>query len=282
MHATAKRDSSSSREVLLRHSVMGVITAAAAMLGALANVRPLRMPDESLQRIDEARTGTRPARDSLSPFARAKAEALLRERLPCLGCHTLSGSGGRVGPDLSTVLERRSREYVAAIIADPRQVVPGTIMPKVPMSAETRTLVTAYVLARAAGQSARPTAGTGAFASAAPSGATSIDTVGTQLYARYCAACHGASGRGDGPNARLLPVPPAAHASRAAMAQRSDDSLFDTIFAGGVPMNRSAYMPAYRETLTGDQIRALVRHIRRLCACTGPAWSTDGPLSSRE
>ncbi|WP_230981777.1 c-type cytochrome [Ruegeria pomeroyi] len=32
---------------------------------------------------------------------------------------------------------------------------------------------------------------------------------GAQLYARHCAACHGATGAGDGPEAARLPVPPA-------------------------------------------------------------------------
>ncbi len=45
---------------------------------------------------------------SLSAFAKQKAERLLKEQLPCLGCHRLHGDGGTIGPDLSTVRERRS------------------------------------------------------------------------------------------------------------------------------------------------------------------------------
>jgi len=33
--------------------------------------------------------------------------------------------------------------------------------------------------------------------------------VGADLFARYCSACHGASGVGDGPSARALVKPPA-------------------------------------------------------------------------
>lgn len=32
---------------------------------------------------------------------------------------------------------------------------------------------------------------------------------GARLYARHCAACHGPTGAGDGPEAPRLPVPPA-------------------------------------------------------------------------
>jgi mono/diheme cytochrome c family protein len=59
------------------------------------------------------------------------------------------------------------------------------------------------------------------------------------------------------------------------MSARPDDSLFDTIAAGGAVMNRSPRMPAFGATLTPAEIRALVRHIRSLCRCEGPAWSRN-------
>jgi hypothetical protein len=59
------------------------------------------------------------------------------------------------------------------------------------------------------------------------------------------------------------------------MARRSDDALFDTIFSGGYIMNRSNFMPPFGATLTRDEIRGLVGHIRTLCRCQGPAWSRD-------
>jgi mono/diheme cytochrome c family protein len=46
-------------------------------------------------------------------------------------------------------------------------------------------------------------------------------------------------------------------------------------------MNRSPRMPAYGTTLSPAQIRALVRHIRSLCQCRGPGWSTDGQASPK-
>ena len=59
------------------------------------------------------------------------------------------------------------------------------------------------------------------------------------------------------------------------MSARPDDSLFDTIAAGGAVMNRSPRMPAFGATLSAAEIRALVRHIRTLCRCEGPSWSRD-------
>jgi len=217
--------------------------------------------------------GSAPRASDLPPFARAKAEALLRDHLPCLGCHTLDGKGGKLAPELATVRSRRDAAYVARVIVDPQATVPGTLMPHTPMPHEWRALIVRYLggdatIVDAAGAAPRvDTAGT--------------DSTGSTLYARYCTGCHGPQGRGDGPNAASLPVPPARHASKDVMSARPDDALYDTIGGGGAIMNRSPRMPAYGTTLSPAQIRALVRHIRSLCQCRGPGWSTDGQASPK-
>lgn len=204
----------------------------------------------------------------LSAAATRKAEALLRDHLPCLGCHTLNGSGGKIGPDLSSVRTRRSAEYIAAMVTDPQRVVPTAAMPRTLMPPVTRDLVIRYL-------QTRPGNATGAIpASATPTpSAATVDA--PALYAKWCASCHGAKGKGDGPNAASLPVTPAAHSDKAAMSARPDDSLYDTIAGGGGIMNRSPRMPAFGASLSAAEIRALVAHIRTLCACQGPAWSRD-------
>jgi mono/diheme cytochrome c family protein len=137
-------------------------------------------------------------------------------------------------------------------------------MPKTRMPDATRDLITRYL-------SSLPGSAAGPVPSPPPVAALPVD--GAALYARWCASCHGATGRGDGPNASNLPVKPSAHASRDAMSARPDDSLYDTIAGGGAIMNRSPRMPAFGATLTASEIRSLVRHIRTLCRCEGPAWS---------
>ena len=206
---------------------------------------------------------------ALTPFARAKTEALLADKLPCLGCHALNGTGGKLAPDLATVRERRDGAYIARVVSDPQGTVPGTLMPHTPMPAEWRASVVRYLGGSPLGTTVTPTV------------ATPSDSNGAALYAKFCTGCHGAQGNGDGPNAASLPVPPANHASRDAMSRRPDDSLYDTIAGGGAIMNRSPRMPAYGTTLTPAQIRALVRHIRTLCQCSGPSWSTDGMSTPR-
>lgn len=210
----------------------------------------------------------------LTPFARVKAEALLRDQLPCLGCHTLGGKGGKLAPELATVGSRRDAAYIARVIVDPQATVPGTLMPHTPMPHQWRALIVRYL-----GGDATIVDDAGATPRIDP--AAHIDSTGATLYARYCTGCHGPQGRGDGPNATSLPVPPAHHASREAMSARPDDALYDTISGGGAIMNRSPRMPAYGTTLSPAQIRALVRHIRLLCQCQGPTWSTDNQASPK-
>jgi cytochrome c oxidase cbb3-type subunit 3 len=222
-----------------------------------------------------------PRPPAVSLFGAAKARALMSDRLPCAGCHAFDGKGGRIGPDLSHVADRRPAEYVRRMIDDPQRAVPGSIMPKVPMAWSTRELIIAYLTRRAATPTGgRDSAQPRTLVAGRP-GISAATRDASALYGGYCAPCHGARGRGDGPNAAYLPVPPAPHADRAYMSRRSDDRLFDAIYSGGYPLGRSVTMPPYGETLARSEIWSLVRYLRELCRCSGPVWSTDGDRSHR-
>jgi mono/diheme cytochrome c family protein len=200
-----------------------------------------------------------------STFERRKPDRCSAITCPA-GCHKLNGEGGTIGPDLTTVRQRRSAAYVVAMIADPQRIVPGSIMPRPRMPESTRDLITRYLVSQPGDVKAlhRPQP------RRHPGRAGRIGAVREVVRRVPCA-----TGRSDGPNAPDLPVKPAAHASREAMSARPDDSLFDTIAAGGAVMNRSPRMPAFGATLSAAEIRALVRHIRSLCQCEGPPWSRN-------
>lgn len=204
---------------------------------------------------------------ALSPFDVAKAEWLIHNRLPCLGCHELGGEGGRIGPSLSGLKGQRTPDHVYSMIRDPQ----GSIMPRVPMSQATLDLIASYLVQREPTHSAplRPPLAALNRPPTTQAGVTEV------LYARSCSPCHGVTGGGDGYNAPFLPVRPTAHADKTYMSRRSDDALFDAISAGGYVMNRSNRMPPFGQTLAREQIWSLVRYLRVLCRCEGPTWSRD-------
>ena len=205
----------------------------------------------------------------LTPFDTLKARALFDRSLPCLGCHALGGIGGRIGPDLATVHQRRSARYIVEMIDDPQRVVPGSAMPRTPLTTSTRALLVRYLARGSVALTPRAVAPP----RAAPSQAADV-VHGATLYARWCTSCHGAQGGGDGPNAQYLPVRPAVHRDAALLSRRSDDQLFDAIAAGGFAMGLSPRMPAFGATLAPPEVRALVAHLRTLCQCRAPAWAT--------
>ena len=47
----------------------------------------------------------------------------------CIECHTISGTGGSSGPNLTEVGSRRTREYIIQQIKNPKSHKPDTDMP---------------------------------------------------------------------------------------------------------------------------------------------------------
>jgi mono/diheme cytochrome c family protein len=212
----------------------------------------------------------------LPRYARATAETLLRERLPCLGCHALDGEGGRIGPELGAVGARLAPAAIAAIVDDPQANKPGTAMPRVPLSEYERRRVIGYLAGRTATAARTAYLAPGEhplLPTPAPGDTGAARSPDARAdYLRFCAACHGAQGGGDGFNARYLEPRPTVHTDAVAMAPRPDDALFDALAVGGRIMGRSAAMPMFGETLPPARLRALVAYLRDLCACEAPSW----------
>jgi mono/diheme cytochrome c family protein len=55
--------------------------------------------------------------------------ATLFKSRSCSECHRLNGVGGGLGPDLSRVGDRLSREAIDALLARPRSINPLAVMP---------------------------------------------------------------------------------------------------------------------------------------------------------
>ena len=58
----------------------------------------------------------------------SRAKQIMQQQ-KCLECHTINGKGGSVGPNLSNVGRRRSRDYIFQQLKDPKSHNPDTQMP---------------------------------------------------------------------------------------------------------------------------------------------------------
>ena len=96
--------------------------------------------------------------------------------------------------------------------------------------------------------------------------ASSVETV----YKHYCTQCHGLKGDGKGPNAAQLSVTPRNHTDPKEMGKLSDKDIVTAIEEGGGAVGKSTAMPSWGKTLTKDESTELVKHLRKLCNCTGP------------
>jgi mono/diheme cytochrome c family protein len=83
---------------------------------------------------------------------------------------------------------------------------------------------------------------------------------GRELYAAYCASCHGPHARGDGVDADLFSPPPP-NLRSGVLRKHSDDALVEWIRHGRrLPLGKDAV----RRKMQSDDTEMLVAHLRRL------------------
>ncbi len=92
---------------------------------------------------------------------------------------------------------------------------------------------------------------------------------GAKLFATYCAACHGASGRGGFATAV---------GDRSYLDAHGDDALTQVI-ANGTPKGMPAWGKAKGGTLTDDQIGDIVTFLRSLAAPSSGAQAQSAPVA---
>jgi len=209
---------------------------------------------------------------ALTAHEAQRTERFLENRVACRGCHIIAGEGGVIGPPLDGIGERAEYDYVVAMIRSPGSTVAGTLMPHQLMPEREVDRLARYLMETSPLDPSTEVPPAEAPVAMAPGD----EEAGAALYARHCVACHGQTGQGDGWNAPNLPVTPTAHGDDELMGLRADDTLYDAIAGGGYVLDRSPLMPAFGQMLTPPQIRALVAHIRTLCACEEPAWAPGG------
>lgn len=86
---------------------------------------------------------------------------------------------------------------------------------------------------------------------------------GGRLYTRYCAPCHGESGKGDGRFYASSLTPAPADFTDAAFS-RSDQRLREAIVDGSRNVGRSELCPPWGRTLSPADVDYVVAYIRQL------------------
>jgi mono/diheme cytochrome c family protein len=85
---------------------------------------------------------------------------------------------------------------------------------------------------------------------------------GAEIYEINCASCHGPEGKGDGPAAAGLDPQPASLADAHLMEDMSDGALFWRVNEGGMIEPFNSAMPAWKDTLSQDEIWQVIAYIR--------------------
>ncbi len=85
---------------------------------------------------------------------------------------------------------------------------------------------------------------------------------GKTIYEGSCVACHGDSGKGDGPAGAAL-NPPAANLVDA-VSKSGDDFIFYRISEGGAMEPYNSSMPAFKGSLSENEIWELVSYLHSL------------------
>jgi mono/diheme cytochrome c family protein len=79
---------------------------------------------------------------------------------------------------------------------------------------------------------------------------------GQQVYANYCAVCHGATGAGDGPIIPKYPNPPAYHTEKS--KSLPDGAMFHVITLG------RSNMPAHAAQVSTEDRWKVILYLRKL------------------
>ncbi len=83
---------------------------------------------------------------------------------------------------------------------------------------------------------------------------------GKALYTKNCVACHGASGKGDGPASKMLKPSPKPFDT--ALKGESEADIEKIIKEGGKAVGKAASMPPYGKKLNEEQVKAVVSYIK--------------------
>jgi len=100
-------------------------------------------------------------------------------------------------------------------------------------------------------------------APAAPTAAYVTESEGKKAFMSRCAACHGASGTGDGPKAASLNPKPRNYTDKEWQKSVTDEQIEKTILYGGAAVGKSPNMPANPDLGSKPEMVTALRKVVR-------------------
>lgn len=211
-------DKRKERNPAKRPVAMGVYVLVALIVVVLSLIGNKSMPG-----VSRAAAPVEAAGAAATPAAAPSSSGEnLVKTLGCLGCHTINGEGGKVGPDLSAEGTRqRTPEWLAEQIKDPKSHNRASVMPSFSQlkDEEIETLVDYLERLKGGGedppapqspsnpaaqtqQEVRPEVEAAEMAGPVSAAQEFIGNPrhGGVLFAQLCASCHGPEGKGGVPN----------------------------------------------------------------------------------
>jgi mono/diheme cytochrome c family protein len=89
-----------------------------------------------------------------------------------------------------------------------------------------------------------------------------VAAAGQAIFTQNCVVCHGAGGKGDGIAAAGLNPKPANFNDAVRMAAAPEERRRKVVREGGASIGLSAAMPAFKETLSEQDIRDVLAYVR--------------------
>ena len=195
---------------------------------------------------------------SMRVLPNAREGLRLFQQKGCLGCHSVAGNGGKVGPALDDVGLRRAPDWLVQHFREPQSLTPGTVMPKFGFTETEARALTDFLLHLREQN----------VALSLPSLMSPVER-GREVYRKYgCAGCHGAEAKGGVPNPNAKTAEQVPGLIRVAEGYTPDE-LKARILNGqheipALVAKRPPpplYMPAWRGTIKDAEVDDLIAYL---------------------
>ncbi len=197
---------------------------------------------------------------SMKTIPGVQSGRLLFEVKGCIGCHSVSGKGGTVGPALDHVAERRTPEWIMQHFRNPQSVSPGSVMPQFDLTEQQVRALTEFLLSL--------TDPNVVGFIKLPSMMTPIER-GKLVFKKFgCAGCHGAEGKGGirNPNAKTGQQVPslkyvAESYSREELRKRILNGQHEIYALDPKKPAPPLFMPAWRGKIAEGELEDLIAYL---------------------